>query len=101
MKTFREHVSEKAETKKVEKVETKIDAKGFEKCSAEAIKHINMMIEFGRKSEMDNKALNPLLDAIKNIHAGEDSIRKATEVKEEPEPEEAKKEEPKKDDKTW
>ena len=66
--------------------ELKIDSKSYTKFSTEAIKNINMMIEYGRKTVgLDNKQLNPLLDAIKNIHGGEDAIRKVLEDKEKPE----------------
>jgi len=95
MKTFKEFAVNEAE--KEEKNEPKQepkDIKSFEKNSVEAIKNINAMIEFGRQfQDLDNKQLNPLLEAIKNIHAGEDCIRKAAEVKEEPEV--------KKEEKTW
>jgi len=70
-------------------------ADGFEKFSAEAIKNINSMIEFGRKTaELDNSALNSLLDAIKGIHKGEDVIRKALNPED---PEDKSKAEPKKE----
>jgi hypothetical protein len=52
-----------------------------------AIEDINKIIDYGRKIEMDDKALNPLLDAIKSIHTGSDAITKALipkESKEEP-----------------
>jgi len=66
MRTFREHALN----------ELKMDSKSYQKFSTDAIKNVNMMIEYGRKvAELDNKQLNPLLDCIKNIHAGEDAIR--------------------------
>jgi hypothetical protein len=70
MKTFKEY----AEFSEIN--ELKIDKKSYTKFSSEAIKNINLMIEFGRKTAgLDNKQLNSLLDAIKNIHNGEDAIR--------------------------
>jgi len=75
MKTFREYA---------EVNELKIDKKSYTKFSSDAIKNINLMIEFGRKTAgLDNKQLNPLLDSIKNIHAGEDAIRISFEEAEE------------------
>jgi len=76
-------------------IEKADDNGGFEKFSAEAIKNINSMIEFGRKTaELDNSALNSLLDAIKGIHKGEDVIRKAITPED---PEDKSKAEPKKE----
>lgn len=70
MKTFREFAGDVNELK--------IDSKTYEKFAVQAIKNINMMVEYGRKAaNLDNKQLNPLLDAIKNIHSGEDAIRKS------------------------
>ena len=70
MKTFREYTE-------LEVSELKIDKKSYVRFSQEAIKNINLLIEYGRKeANLDNKQLNPLLDAIKNIHTGEDAIRK-------------------------
>ena len=78
--------------------ELKIDGKSFEKFSSEAIKNINLMIEYGRNvAELDNKQLNSLLDSIKNIHSGGDSIRNAPKEKT---PEKIEKIE-KKDGKKW
>lgn len=90
MKSFREHIS----IKSTEINELKIDSKSYQKFSTEAIKNINLMIEYGRKTVgLDNKQLNSLFDAVKNIHAGEDAIRISLEPKED--------EEKKKGDKQW
>jgi ATP-dependent RNA circularization protein (DNA/RNA ligase family) len=75
MKTFKEYAG-------VPNINEKEES--FQKFSAEAIKNINSLIEFGRKTaELDNAQLNPLLDAIKNIHKGEDVIRKSLSADEE------------------
>jgi len=63
---------------------------GYKANVKHAIEDINKLIEYGRKLEMDNKLLNPLLDAIKSIHTAEDAIAKAYEASitpEEPEEE--------------
>lgn len=49
----------------------------FESESFNAITAINKLIEYGRDLDIDNKSINPLLDAIKNIHIVGDSIRRA------------------------
>ena len=93
MKNFRELATLQAD----EVNELKIDTKSYNKFADDAIKNINLMIEFGRKTaELDNKQLNPLLDGIKNIHAGQDAIRMALDPKED-EADKAKK----KGDKQW
>jgi len=75
----------------------KENSKTFEKSGAEAIKLINSIIEFGRNStNLDNKQLNPLLDAIKNIHSGQDAIRKSS-----AEPENIPKEKKKNEEPQW
>jgi hypothetical protein len=75
MKTFKEYAIVS---------EVKTDTKSYQKYAADAIKSINLMIEFGRKTAgLDNKQLNPLLDSIKNIHNGEDAIRISFEKAEE------------------
>ena len=44
-----------------------------------AIEHIGSIIEYGRSIDMDNKLINPLLDAIKGLHLADDAIRVAYE----------------------
>ena len=83
MKSFKDHVQEINELK--------IDSKTYQTFVNTALKNLNMMIEYGRKVKMDNKQLNPLLDAVKNIHNGDDAIRKAKEEVETPEKKEEKK----------
>jgi len=96
MKNFRELA-----TSQVEVNELKIDKKSYNKFADDAIKNINLMIEFGRKTaELDNKQLNSLLDGIKNIHAGQDAIRIALEPKEDEEKNKADKT-AKKGEKQW
>ena len=75
----------------------KAKEEGYKANVKHAIDDIDKIIEYGRKLEMDNKLLNPLLDAIKSIHTAEDAITKAYEESIAPEePEEKVKEEPKK-----
>jgi len=53
-----------------------------------SISGINKLIEYGRKTEVDNRYINPLLDALKGLHLADDAIRGAYEKTIEPEPEE-------------
>ena len=64
----------------------------YKKDFNETIKYLNKMIEYGRKIKMDNGAINPLLEALKSIHTGDDAIKQSFIV----EPED-----PKEKPKTW
>jgi len=83
MKTFREQVIEE----KADKGYTE-----YKKNFNVAINSMNAIVDYGRKIEVDNAALNPILEAIKNLHAGDDIIQNALFPKEE---EEAPKDKPK------
>ena len=78
MKDFRDFVTEAPK-------EDKVGYSTYKKNLQSTITYINTLIDYGRKIEMDNKQLNPLLDALKNIHSGDDSIRAAYEISSSPE----------------
>lgn len=90
MKDFKEFVSEAPEDK------NKGSYKAYQSNLKDAIASLNQLIDYGRVMKMDNKQLNPLLDALKNVHTGDDSIRMAYEEMMSPEVPEDKKEEEKK-----
>ena len=73
MKNFREFVTEAPKKDKGVYSTYKTNLKN-------TITNLNTLIDYGRKIEIDNKALNPLLDALKNIHTGDDAIRGAYEI---------------------
>lgn len=86
MKTFKEFtLTEKEDDKSYG---------NYTKNFGHAIEDIGKIIEYGRSIEMDNKLINPLLDALKGLHTADDAIRnayeKTIEVEVEPEEEEVK-----------
>lgn len=64
----------------------------YNKNYKDALKNLEAIISYGRKMDMNNKLINPLLDAVKNLHSVDDSIKNALA------PEEEK---PKEKPKTW
>ncbi len=91
MKNFRDFVTEAPD-------DVKVDKSGYstyKKDLKNTIDNLNTLIDYGRKIEMDNKALNPLLDALKSIHTGDDAIRGAYEISIAPPEEIEDKEKPK------
>jgi len=70
MKTFREHITEKEGN----------SYESYKKSFNTTIEEINKIISYGRSLDMDNKLINPLLDAVKNIHLVDDAITKANDI---------------------
>ena len=91
MKDFKEFVTE------APKSSAEGSYKSYQDNLKSAIAGLNQIIDYGRAMKMDNKQLNPLLDALKNVHTGDDAIRVAYELSIAPEekPEDEKKEEKK------